>query len=136
MAVNVGREQRDAIHAEVLGVLTGTGDVYFELERGDYEAARRLRRRFEDAMRLLDDLGWDPDAAGEEFELSMPPGELARVLAELSDNAGAVLRAHIVEPIEEREHAARSLTAQLAYGDLLAQLAGTEPAGGEGGGGS
>lgn len=123
MAVKVGREQRDAIHAEVMGVLTGTGDVYLELERGDYEAARRLRRRFEDAMRLLDDLGWEPDAAGEEFELSMPARDLARAVRLLGANAAATLQSQIVEPIEQGESTLRAIAAQTACGDVLAQLA-------------
>lgn len=123
MAIKISREQREAIHAEILDVLTGTGDIHIEVRRGDYDAARRHRRRFEDAMRLLDDLGWDPDREGEQFELSMPAGQLARALGGLSRDAGAVLHAHIVEPVEERELAARSLTAQTAYGEVLAQLA-------------
>lgn len=124
MAVKVGRAQRDAIHAEILTALTGTGDIYLAVDEGDYDAARRHRSRFENTMRLLDDLGWDPETPGEEFELTMPADQLARVLRYLTRQAEATLYSHVVEPIEEREHATRSLTAQAAYGDLLGQLAG------------
>jgi hypothetical protein len=69
-------------------------------------------------MRLLDDLGWepDPDPDRDEFELSMPPAQLAR----------ATLHTHIVEAIDEREQAERAVAAQAAYGDLLAQLVGQQ----------
>jgi hypothetical protein len=123
MAIRINREQRDAIYSEIVLDLSGTGDIRIELDNGDYEGARRHRRRFEDDMRLLDDLGWEPETDGEEFALSMPAGQLARALRNLSANARATLHTHIVEPIEEHEHAQRATTAQAAYGDMLAQLA-------------
>lgn len=125
MAIKITREQRDAIYAEICTDLAGTGDIQLELDNGDYEAARRHRRRFEDDMRLLDDLGWEPEQDGEEFEITMPAQQLTRALRGLNDNARAIVHSHIVEPLAEREQAARSVVAQAAYGDLLAQLAGS-----------
>jgi hypothetical protein len=61
VAITITREQRDAIHQELLTELTGSGDIWAELQSGDYDAAKRTRRRFEDEMRLLDDIGWEPD---------------------------------------------------------------------------
>lgn len=46
-----------------------------------------------------------------------------RALTSLNRNAQATLHTHIVEPIEERVYAERSLIAQSAYSDMLAQLA-------------
>lgn len=123
MAIRIDREQRDAIYAEVMLDLSGTGDIQIELDNDDYDAARRHRRRFEDDMRLLDDIGWEPEADGEEFELSMAADQLARTLRHLNENAHAMLDAHIAEPIEQQRRARQSLLAQTAYGDLLGQIA-------------
>ncbi|MEX1141396.1 MAG: hypothetical protein WD993_05110 [Thermoleophilaceae bacterium] len=138
MAIRIDREQRDAIYSEIMVDLSGTGDICIELDRGDHQAARRHRRRFEDDMRLLDDRGWEPDSDPDrdEFELSMPPGQLARALRSLTRNTRATLHAHIVEPIEEREQAERAVVAQDAYGDLLAQLVGEQDTEGRGEGGA
>lgn len=134
MAIRIDREQRDAIYSEIMVDLSGTGDICIELDRGDYDSARRHRRRFEDDMRLLDDLGWepDPDPDRDEFELTVPPGQLARALRSLTRNTRATLHTHIVEPIEEREQAERAVVAQDAYGDLLAQLVGEHDSEGRG----
>ena len=123
VAITINRSERDAIYQEVLTDLTGVGDIDIALRNDDYETARRDRRRCEDDMRLLDDLGWVPDQDRDEFELTMPPDGLARVLERLNASAGATLHSHIVEPNEQREIAERALRAQTAYGNVLAQLA-------------
>ena len=84
VAITINRSERDAIYQEVLTDLTGVGDIDIALRNDDYETARRYRRRFEDDMRLLDDLGWEPDQDRDEFELTMPPDGLARVLERLN----------------------------------------------------
>lgn len=128
MAIRIDREQRDAIYSEIMVDLSGTGDICIGLGRGDYDSARRHRRRFEDDMRLLDDIGWEPDPDRDEFELTVSPGQLARALRALTANTRATLHTHIVEAIEEREQVERAVVAQDAYGDLFAQLVGEEAA--------
>jgi hypothetical protein len=126
MQITIGRRQRDAIYGEVVVDLSGVGDIQIALDDGDFDAARRFRRRFEEDMRLLDDIGWEPDPEGEEFVLSMPAVQLASALRRLSENARAILHGHIVRPIEESEQVQRTLAAQAAYGDLLGQLAASD----------
>jgi hypothetical protein len=126
VAITISRQQRDAIYQEIMLDLTGVGDIFHALNGGDYEKAREYRRRFEDDMRLLDDLGWEPGQEADEFELTMPRGDLARALGRLNASAQSMLHTHIVEPIEERRYAERALIAQGAYGDVLAQIVGGE----------
>ncbi len=126
MAITINREQRDAVYQEIMLDLSGVGDIFHALNGDDYEKAREYRRRFEDDMRLLDDLGWEPEQEADEFELTMPRADLARALRRLNASAGSMLHSHIVEPIEERRYAERALVAQGAYGDVLAQLVGGE----------
>lgn len=123
MAITITREQRNAIYEEILTELSGSGDVWAEMQSGNYDAARRTRRRLEDDMRLLDDLGWEPEPDRETFELTMDPSDLARALRGLNDNARATLNEHVNRPVEETDLAQRALIAQTAYGSVLAQFA-------------
>jgi hypothetical protein len=122
VAITIDREQRDAIYEEVLTELTGSGDVWAEMQSGDYDAARRTRDRLVGDMRLLDDLGWEPEPDRERFELTMDAPDLARTLRTLNDNARSTLHEQISKPIEEAGLAQRALVAQSAYGDVLAQI--------------
>jgi hypothetical protein len=123
--ITLNRDQRDAIHGELLLDLSGTGDIRVEIDKGDYQAAQRLRRRYEGDMRLLDDLGWEPDHERDEFDVTMEPDDLARVLRRLNRGAGETLHIYVVEPIEG-EFVTRAANTQAAVGDAFAQLAGVQ----------
>lgn len=123
MAITINRQQRDAIYQEVVLDLNGLTDLWTEFDGGNFDRARELRDRFVLDMRLLDDLGWEPEVDGEAFELTMEGVDLAAVVSYLIAQTGAILRTHIVEPIERTPHAERSVQAQTAFGSILAQLA-------------
>jgi hypothetical protein len=91
MAITIDRDQRDAIYSQIRNDLSGVDDISRLLDSGDIEAALRHRRWFEDDMRLLDDLGWEPEPAGQRFELTMPAVDLARLFGRLNGEAGAEL---------------------------------------------
>ena len=126
-AITINKAQREAIYAEAILALSGTGDIRIELDNGDFDSARRHRRRFEDVMRLLDDIGWEPDATAEDFELTMPRDQLSREMRDLNECAHATLHTDIVEPMERHEATVRTLAAQTAYGDILGQAADERP---------
>lgn len=88
--IKLNREQREAIYAEVALDLDAVGDLAIVMSKGDYDTARRYRRRFEDDMRLLDDLGWEPEQNRDEFELTMPTADLARVSGATSTGCSAL----------------------------------------------
>jgi hypothetical protein len=79
----IRREQRDALYREVVLDLTDIGSVMVAIDDGDYALARKLRTRYETQLRLLDDIGWNPNDPGEEFELTMPDTELAQLMLRL-----------------------------------------------------
>lgn len=122
MPITLNREQRDAIYSQIRTDITGFNDIELNLRAGDFDAARRQSQRMSDDARLLDDLGWEDDPGRDEFTLTMPPADLARLLNRLNDDAGHLVRAHVLDPIEEREHAAELLLAQSTYSAALAQL--------------
>lgn len=127
MAITISRGQRDAIHKEIALDLSGLTDLWTEFGRGEFERARELRRRFERDMRLLDDLGWEPEQDRDEFELTMEAADLAAAIVHLNTQTGAILHTDIVEPIERSPDTARSVMAQIAFGAILAQLAQGSP---------
>ena len=123
MAITIDRAQRDAIYSQIRNDLSGVDDISRLLDGGDIEAALRHRRWFEDDMRLLDDLGWEPEPAGERFELTMPAVDLARLFGRLNGEAGAELKDVLAETADDRDDAQRMLLARTVYGDVLARLA-------------
>jgi dihydrodipicolinate synthase/N-acetylneuraminate lyase len=83
VAITINRQQRDAIYQEVVLDLNGLTDLWTEFEAGDFDRARELRDRFVLDMRLLDDLGWEPEVDGEAFDLTMAGVDLAAVVSRL-----------------------------------------------------
>ena len=123
MAITIKRDQRDAMYQEVVLDLNGLTDLWTEFDAGNYDRAKELRQRFMFDMRLLDDLGWEPEQEADEFTLTMDGVDLAWVVSHLIEQTGAIIHTHIVEPIERTPHAERSVRAQGVFGSLLAQLA-------------
>jgi hypothetical protein len=75
MAVVLDRAQRDAVWRFVVADLPDVGDLGRELNHGDVEAARRLRRRFDEDVRLLDLLGWSKDGDRQSYEIAIPTAQ-------------------------------------------------------------
>jgi len=123
MAITINRHQRDAMYQEVVLDLNGLTDLWTEFDAGNYERAKELRQRFVFDLRLLDDLGWEPEPDDSEFTLTMDGVDLAWVVSHLIEQTGAIIHTHIVEPIERTPHAERSVKAQSAFGSILGQLA-------------
>lgn len=117
------RVQRDALYLAVTSDLTGIGDIYIALARGDVGDARRLRLRYGGEMRLLDDLGWGPDDPGEEFAITMPAGTLARTLRHLNQRTADSARVHVDTRAEEEQAAKECIDSCAVVGELLAQMA-------------
>jgi len=126
MSVTITRAQRDALYEEVLGELTGVGDIYICLDHGDAEQARRLWERFEGQLRLLDDIGWGAVEAQERFSLDMPHELLVRTLGRLQERAEQAVGSHISEPKDGVEIAERGLRVIGACRAALGQLAARE----------
>ena len=128
-SVAIGREQRDAIYADVVNHLSGVGDIYEKLDVGDVPYAQRLRREFEDDLRLLDDLGWAEQEPDESFDLTQAPDELERTVRRLRDDATHGLQIATVNQREEQEAAQRYAVAFSVYDFVLAQLEGDKHGG-------
>ena len=107
----IDRPTRQALHAGLVLDLSGLSNLWALLDQNRAGEARRLRERFEQDWRLLDDLGWEVADPRQSFELTMPPGQLAQVVRRLhragprlsaGDGSGALGLPHVREPASER----------------------------------
>lgn len=125
-------EQRNALYEQVRNHLAAIGDVAMALEQDDdLDAAERLGRQFADDLRLLEDLGWEPKAERSSSHLTMPIGDLRRVLMRLQAEAEGGAR----EPEDvrrAREEEARAKAAFLAARDTCREILDTLDAQGGG----
>lgn len=69
MPVTLRGSYREILRRQVITELTGIGDINLALDADQWGTAMTLRRRYEDCMRLLDDLGWREADPGEEFAI-------------------------------------------------------------------
>ena len=142
MSMTINRTDRDALYDGLMTDLTAIGDIFTNLHNDEPLPAKRLRRRFEVELRLLDDLGWEKEPAEERFELTMPARELRPIIERIYWSAVGSLTDYPDELTDEAVLQARNATsacpevlARLAEDDLLdpearqgADLAGSEAA--------
>jgi hypothetical protein len=117
--LRIGRVARDALYNMLLAEVAAIGDISISLMADEACSAKRLRKRYEQDLRLLDDLGWESSPPTDCFHLSMQPSSLRATLARLYWSSNATL-AHSTELDQQAlEHAAE---AQIACSELLSQL--------------
>jgi hypothetical protein len=115
----LGRAGRDALYQALLTDLSGVGDIGVCLSDDQPTDARRLRARYEQDMRLLDDLGWETNPAGQQFHLTMPHAALKPTLERLYWSSAATLAfGREVDPVDTD----RAREAQRACSELLVTL--------------
>jgi hypothetical protein len=121
MYVTINRRDRDAIYDGLMTDLTAIGDIFSHLHNDEPMHAKRLRRRFEVELRLLDDLDWKKEPDAERFELTMPARELRPVIERVYWSAVSSLADHPDELVDEAVYALTAATS--ACPELLARLA-------------
>jgi hypothetical protein len=98
MCITITREQRAVLWADLAGDLTAIGDVYGALARGEWAKAQKLRCRFEEDMRLLDDIGWareDPESKA--YEITIAADDLRRTIERLHADAESLVSEQLME---------------------------------------
>lgn len=121
MYMTINRTYRDALYDGLMTDLTAIGDIFGHLHNDEPIHAKRLRRRFEVELRLLDDLGWEKEPEAERFELKMPARELRPVVERVYWSAVSSLASHPDELVDEAVYVLRAATA--ACPEILARLA-------------
>lgn len=140
MSLTINRRDRDALYDGLMTDLTAIGDIFTDLHNDEPVPAKRLRRRFEVELRLLDDLGWENEPETERFELTMPAAELRPIIeriywsavGSLANNPGE-LTEEAVYHLSNATSACPAILTRLVEDDLLdpearqgAALAGSE----------
>ena len=85
--ITITREQRQPLHRLVTQHISGIGDVDMKLSADDFAAAERLGLEYSEDIRMLNDLGWDPDDERESFDLTLPQHDLMEALKRLRHDA-------------------------------------------------
>jgi hypothetical protein len=126
MSLTLKPMARGLLRRQALAELSGIGDIYIAANAHQWGAALSLRRRYEDCMRLLDDLGWREDDPAEEFAITMEPVPLMRVLARLHERCGEEVEEHVASTTEGREAIREAMLTIAICGDMLVDLVGDD----------
>lgn len=126
MSVTLKPTARGFLRGQVLAELSGIGDIYIAADAGQWGTALALRRRYEDCMRLLDDLGWREDDPAEEFAITMEPIPLMRVLARVHERCGEEVEEHVASTAEGRQALCEAMLTVAICGDVLVDLVGDD----------
>lgn len=119
MNLVIGHKARDALYHMLLADIASIGDISIYLSTNEAAHARRLRRRYEMDMRLLDDLGWDEATDGEQFVITMPSETLRPTLERLYWSSTATLAYPAELDQKTIDHATQC---SLVCSELLARL--------------
>jgi hypothetical protein len=120
MYLTINRTDRDALYDGLMTDLTAIGDIFGHLHNDEPIRAKRLRRRFEVELRLLDDLGWEKEPEPGCFELTMPARELRPIVERIYWSAVSSLASHPDELVDEAVYVLRAATS--ACPEILARL--------------
>lgn len=127
MTITIDRTQRDVLWADIVADLTGIDDIYRALDHGEFAKAQVLRCRFEEDMRLLDDIGWArEDHESDSYAITVPPDDLRRTIKRLHDIAERIAHRQLVE--SSLDDIVRSLRTHAGLLDQIEQAVGDEPA--------
>lgn len=83
--IRLDRYQRDLIRRELDTDMGGIGDLSIVAEYGNREYLLHLRRKYHEAMWLLDDLGWERVSDRDEFYVTLPVERFRAWLNEASE---------------------------------------------------
>jgi hypothetical protein len=75
--------ERDALYVAILNSLRSIDQISYYLDHGEPSQTRRLRKRFEGEMALLDHIGWERTSTRKRFPISMPAERLQKVIRTL-----------------------------------------------------
>jgi hypothetical protein len=83
MGILLADSQRDEVYQYLLVDVGGVGDVTTLIRGGELALARRLRSRFEEDMRLLDQIGWEPKGEKAVYAITLASDEIRSIFRRL-----------------------------------------------------
>ena len=91
MAIVLDRAQRDAVYGFVVSDLAEIGGLAAALEASEIKRAQWLRRNFEQAARLLDQLGWEKVGSQQRYEVELGDAEVVALFGRLHERASRLI---------------------------------------------
>jgi hypothetical protein len=123
MAITLDHSQRDGVHQFVLHDLGNLGELALALGQGEVHRAQDLRKRFEEDLRLLDEIGWEKKADRNEYLVRMDFDELRSVFTRLRELTTEVINEAMTE------FANQMLKEAFSVGETCAVVLGQLPGG-------
>ncbi len=117
MSITIDRGQRAVLWTDLVADLIGIGDVYGALAAGEWGKAQELRHRFDEDMRLLDDIGWGGEDPGESFAITVAPDALRRTIERLHADSERLANQQLIDT--SLDDSMRSIR---THADLLHQI--------------
>jgi hypothetical protein len=93
MGIFLVGSQRDEVYQYLLVDVGAIADMTTLIRGGELHLARRLRVRFEEDMRLLDQIGWAPKGRKEVYAITLASDEIRSIFRRLL--------AHVLQLIDE-----------------------------------
>ena len=97
MALVLNRAQRNAVYRFVVSDLARAGCVAAALEEGEIATAERLRRQFDQAVRLLDQIEWIHAGSRDRYEVTLAEADAQGLFERLHEDATRVINDAITE---------------------------------------
>ncbi len=91
MAIVLNRAQRNAVYGFIVSDLAEAGDLALVLAADEINRARWLRRNFEQAARLLDQIGWEKVGSRERYEVELGDADVLALFGRLHERASRVI---------------------------------------------
>lgn len=87
MGVFLAGPQRDEVYQYLLVDVGNIADLTTLIRGGELELARRLQVRFEEDMRLLDQIGWEPKGRKDVYAITLASDEIRSIFRRLLGHA-------------------------------------------------
>jgi hypothetical protein len=91
MTIVLDRAQRNAVYDFVVSDLAEVGNLVLALGAGEIKRAEWLRRNFEQAARLLDQIGWEKVGSRERYEVELGDADVLALFGRLHERASRLI---------------------------------------------
>jgi hypothetical protein len=91
MAIELDRAQRNAVYGFAVSDLAEIGGLTAALEAGEVKRPEWLRRNFDQAARLLDQIGWEQTGSRERYEVQLSDADVLALFGRLHERASRVI---------------------------------------------
>jgi hypothetical protein len=97
MVIVLDRAQRNAVYGFVVSDLAEAGDLALVLAADEINRARWLRRNFEQATQLLDQIGWEKVGSRQRYRVELGDADVVALFGRMHERASRVIDEAISE---------------------------------------